>query len=120
MKYSRFDTGNFFVLPGSPIYEWKAKNFMSMHSRGKVRDALNLSTNDIAVAIVGSPFSYRSVWREHAIVMQAILHVTRINWKGGFSLKLLFWSVGLPSSYGRALQVKDHSFCANQDFAVHT
>lgn len=103
MKYSHFDDGNFFVLPGSPVYEWKAEDFMSMYNREKVRHALNLSIHDIAVAVVGSPFSYRNVWREHAIIMQAVLPLTR---KGGFSLKLLFSSVGLPSGYNRALQVK--------------
>lgn len=102
MKYSHFDDGNFFVLPGSPVYEWKAEDFMSMYNREKVRDALNLSIHDIAVAVVGSPFSYRNVWREHAIIMQAVLPLTR---KGGFSLKLLFSSVGLPSGYNRALQI---------------
>eukprot|EP00250_Pteridium_aquilinum_P016552 c23159_g1_i1 orf=709-3948(-) len=105
MKYSQFDTGNFFVLPGSPIYEWEAEDFMSMHTREEVRGALNLSVHDIAVAVVGSPFSYKSAWREHAIIMQAILPLVSTTQNGGFSIKLFFWSVGSVNGYNRALQI---------------
>ncbi|MCO5599433.1 hypothetical protein L7F22_053537 [Adiantum nelumboides] len=103
MKYSQLDTGNFYVLPGSPIPGFEADEFMSKHSRDEVRSIFNLSTHDIAVAVVGSPFSYKSVWREHAIVMQAISPLAKALEREGVSMRLMIWSVGSTNNYSKAL-----------------
>ncbi|KAI5075198.1 hypothetical protein GOP47_0009865 [Adiantum capillus-veneris] len=105
MKYNQFDTGNFFVLPGSPIPGFEADKFMSKHSREEVRSLYKIGAHDIAVAVVGSPFSYKSVWREHAIVMQAISPLAKVLQKGGVSMRFMIWSVGSTNNYSRALQI---------------
>lgn len=108
MEYSLLDSGNFFVLPGSPTCVWEAEQYMSTHTREEVRGALNLRSHDIAIAVVGSPFSYKGVWREHAIVMQAILPLARDiqnSRTDSFSLKLFFLSGGFSSGYNTALQI---------------
>ncbi|KAH7299398.1 hypothetical protein KP509_24G009500 [Ceratopteris richardii] len=101
MMYGRFDRGNFYVLPGSPIPEFEARSFMSMHSRKEIRGLLNLSTHDIAIAVVGSPFSYRSAWRGYAIVMQAILPLDEFVQSKGLQLQIMTWS----AASSRALKI---------------
>ena len=109
MEYSQCDTGNFFVIPGSPVPVWQAEHYMSLahHNRDEARASLDLGPQDIAVAIVGSSgLPYKGVWREHAMVMQAMLPISRELQKKSFSLKLFFFmSAGSSAGYKVSLQV---------------
>ena len=58
---------------------------LAHHNREEARASLDLGSQDIAVAIVGShALSYKGVWREHAMVMQAILPISRELQKKSF------------------------------------
>lgn len=114
MMHSLFDTGNFYVIPGSPVDLWEIKSYMIAHNRDEVQKKFGLSSQDITLAVVGSPFTYKGVWREHAIVMRAILPVLdKLNQaenENHLSLKLIFISGNSISSYRHVLQEMAHHF----------
>ena len=111
MIYTTLDTGNFFVIPGSPLDVWKAKEYMRTHSRSSLRANHNLGPNEFAIAVVGSPFLYDGLWREHALVMRALVRVLPLL-GGDTTAKTLrrthLFVMGHGnqfSNYGAALQV---------------
>ena len=112
MIYTTLDTGNFFVIPGSPLDVWEAKEYMLTHSRASLRANHNLGANELAIAVVGSPFLYDGLWREHALVMQALARVLPSLGGGDAAAKtsrrihLFVMGHGNQfSNYGAALQV---------------
>ena len=113
MIYTALDTGNFFVIPGSPTEVWTAEKYKLSHSQEGLRAQYRLRPDDSVVAIVGSPFLYHGLWREHALVMRALARaVSRVlddaSPKGGKRFHLFIIGHGnQSSSYGSALQVTD-------------
>jgi hypothetical protein len=112
MIYTVLDTGNFFVIPGSPIEVWTAEKYKLSHSRERLRAQYRLQPDDSVIAVVGSPFLYHGLWREHALVMRALARavskVCDVSTKGGRRIQLLIIGHGnQSSSYGAALQVTD-------------
>lgn len=109
MMHTLLDTGNFLVVPGSPKDVWDVKSYMKSHSRDRLRQAFGFTSEDIVLTIVGSPFSYKGVWREHAMVMQSVLPMldktSQVYNKDGTALKLLFVGSNSGSSYGSVIQV---------------
>lgn len=110
MIYTMLDTGNFFVIPGSPEEVWTAEEYKLTHSRESLRAQHRLRPEDFAIAVVGSPFLYQGLWREHALVMRAlaraILKIRDASSKGGRRVQLLIVGHGYQSSsYGATLQV---------------
>ncbi|KAL5989279.1 hypothetical protein ACLOJK_010169 [Asimina triloba] len=73
MMYAMFDAGNYYVIPGSPDEAWEAHYTMDLHPRHNSRTELGYRSEDLVVAIVGSQFSYRGLWLEHALVLQALV-----------------------------------------------
>lgn len=74
--YSPCDTGNFFVIPGSPAEAWEVDHFIGSH-QDSLRDKMNFSSDDFVIAVVGSPLLYGGMWLEHALVLQAMLPLLR-------------------------------------------
>ncbi|KAK8565752.1 hypothetical protein V6N13_020831 [Hibiscus sabdariffa] len=72
MIYSTFDTGNYYVIPGSPADVWKGESAMHTH-KDNWRVNMGYGTDDVLIAIVGSEFMYRGLWLEHALILQALL-----------------------------------------------
>ncbi|XP_007051667.2 PREDICTED: uncharacterized protein LOC18614048 [Theobroma cacao] len=72
MIYSAFDTGNYYVIPGSPAEAWKGENAMNLYKDNQ-RMKMGYGPDEVLIAIVGSQFMYRGLWLEHAIVLQALL-----------------------------------------------
>ncbi|GMI66802.1 hypothetical protein like AT4G01210 [Hibiscus trionum] len=72
MIYSTFDTGNYYVIPGSPADVWKGESAMHTY-KDNWRVNMGYGTDDILIAIVGSEFMYRGLWLEHALILQALL-----------------------------------------------
>ncbi|OMO64360.1 Glycosyl transferase, family 1, partial [Corchorus capsularis] len=72
MMYSAFDTGNFYVVPGSPGEAWKGENAMKLYKDNQ-RISMGYRPDEILIAIVGSQFMYRGLWLEHALVLEALL-----------------------------------------------
>jgi hypothetical protein len=71
------DTGNFLVISGSPKDVWDVKSYMKLHSRTELRETLGFKSGDVVLTIVGSPFTYQGVWREHAMVMKAVVPILK-------------------------------------------
>ncbi|KAL6614890.1 hypothetical protein ACP70R_037160 [Stipagrostis hirtigluma subsp. patula] len=72
VMYAAFDSGNYFVIPGSPTEAFQADSFINESYHQDVRISLGLGPNDFVVAIVGSPFSYGEVLMEEALVLKAV------------------------------------------------
>lgn len=107
MMYSVFDSGNFFVIPGSPKETWEAEHFMALNRKEDLLSKLSFKSDDFVIVVVGSQFSYTGIWREHALVMQATLHLMakfKMNDSIGTSLRLVIVSNNFNSTYGVALQ----------------
>lgn len=106
MIYSSLDSGNFFVIPGSPIETWEAEHFMATQKTEDSRIQLGFDSKDFVIVVVGSPFVYKGMWLEHTLVMQAILPLmTEFKEKSGKAthLKLVIMSSN-SSTYDMALQ----------------
>ncbi|KAK1283554.1 hypothetical protein QJS10_CPB21g00300 [Acorus calamus] len=72
MLYSTLDTGNFFVIPGTPVDVWTAERYMMTHSRHMLRKINGFSEDDLIVVIIGNSFSYNMPPREYETVMNTI------------------------------------------------
>lgn len=70
--YAAFDSGNYFVIPGSPREAIQADSFIAKSNHQDVRISLGLGPNDFVIAIVGSPFSYGRNLIEEALILQAV------------------------------------------------
>ncbi|XP_077251260.1 glycosyl transferase family 1 protein [Tasmannia lanceolata] len=73
MVYSTFDSGNYFVIPGSPAPAWEAYNFMALNDGHDLQVDMGYRPEDFIIAIVGSQFSYSGFWLEHALALQALV-----------------------------------------------
>lgn len=71
MIYSKFDTGNYFVIPGSPTEAWEADNLMAFN-REQLHAKMGRAADDFVVAVVGSQFMYKGLWLEQALILQAL------------------------------------------------
>ncbi|XP_071691095.1 uncharacterized protein [Rutidosis leptorrhynchoides] len=71
MLYAAFDTGNYFVVPGSPSEVCDVDNTAIVHNQN-VRSNMNIGENDFVVGIVGSELLYKGMWVEHALVLKAL------------------------------------------------
>lgn len=74
--YSPCDTGNYFVIPGSPAEAWEVDHFMGSH-QDSLHDKMDFSSDDFIIAITGSQLLYGGMWLEHALVLQAMLPLLR-------------------------------------------
>ncbi|PSS03984.1 Glycosyl transferase, family 1 protein [Actinidia chinensis var. chinensis] len=72
MFYAACDSGNYFVIPGSPAEAWEAGNFMVSY-KDKPHVNMDYGPDDFVVVIVGSQLLYRGFWLEHAFVLKALL-----------------------------------------------
>lgn len=124
MIYTMLDTGNFFVIPGSPAEVWIAEEYKVTHSRESLRAQHGLRPDDSVIAVVGSPFLYNGLWREHALVMRAlaraILMIGDTLSKDGRCVQLLIVGHGNQSSnYGATLQVTDQQMMSVFSAQLH-
>ena len=109
MMHTLLDTGNFLVIPGSPKDIWDVKSYMNIHSRGESRQMLGFKSGDVVLTIVGSPFTYKGVWREHAMVMKAVSSISKKLSEGNkedrAAVKLLLVSNNPVNNYSQIVQV---------------
>ncbi|XWS35848.1 hypothetical protein CRYUN_Cryun20dG0031500 [Craigia yunnanensis] len=73
MIYYTFDTGNYYVIPGSPAEAWKGENAMNLYQDNQHMKMGYDEPAKVLIAIVGSQFMYRGLWLEHALILQALL-----------------------------------------------
>ncbi|KAF7113008.1 hypothetical protein RHSIM_RhsimUnG0170000 [Rhododendron simsii] len=108
MLYSVLDTGNFFVIPGSPIDVWAAEGYSKSHSKMQLRTDNGFNKDDMLVLIVGSSFFYNELSWEYAVAMHDIgplllKYARGKDSKGAF--KFLFLGGNSTDGYTDALQV---------------
>lgn len=108
MMYSMVDTGNYFVIPGSPIEAWEADNFMAL-DKSNIRSGMDYGPNDFIIVIVGNQLLYKGLWLEHALVLQALLALVKDFPEDGHSnssslLKLIILSGDSSSNYSKAVE----------------
>ncbi|XWS75245.1 hypothetical protein CRYUN_Cryun01aG0069000 [Craigia yunnanensis] len=105
--YSMLDTGNFLVIPGSPVDVWGAKSYSKTHAKKQLRKENGFSMDDMVVLVVGSSFFYDKLSWDYAVAMHTIgpllMRYARRNEAGG-SFKFIFLSGNSTDGYNDALQ----------------
>ena len=107
MIYSTFDTGNYYVIPGSPAEVWKGETAMNLYKDNQ-RMKMGYEPDEVLIAIVGSQFMYRGLWLEHALILQALLPLFADFSSGNNSNshpKIIVLSSDSTSSYSMAVEV---------------
>lgn len=105
--YSKFDTGNYIVIPGSPTEAWEADS-LTVFNREQLYSKMGLATDDFVVAIVGSQFTYKSLWLEQALILQAVkpLITEFVPGNGSSSgLKIFVLTGDSTGNYTKAVEV---------------
>ncbi|KAM7274825.1 hypothetical protein ACFE04_016691 [Oxalis oulophora] len=108
INYAMFDAGNYYVVPGSPAKAWEAHISNSLY-KDNLRVKMGLETDDLVIAIVGSQFVYKSLWLEHALILEALLPLlANSSDDNGLSshphLKILVLSGESNSNYSVAIE----------------
>ncbi|KAF3434117.1 hypothetical protein FNV43_RR25220 [Rhamnella rubrinervis] len=107
MLYSVLDSGNFFVIPGSPVDVWAAESYSKTHSKIQLRNNNGFSEDDLLVLVVGSSLFYNELSWDYAVAMHAIgpllVKYARRKDPGG-SFKFAFLCGNSTDGYGDALQ----------------
>lgn len=121
MLYSVLDTGNFFVVPGSPVDVWAAESYSKTQSKYQLRKNRGFSTDDILVLVVGSSIFYNDLSWDYAVAMHAIgpllTKYARRKDEGG-SFKFVFLCGNSTDGYDDALQVVNYSLLHYRDYAL--
>lgn len=107
MIYSTFDSGNYYVIPGSLAEAWKGENAMNLYKDNQ-RMKMGYGPDEILIAIVGSQFMYRGLWLEHALILQALLPLFADFSSGNNSSsypKIIVLSSASTSNYNMAVEV---------------
>jgi hypothetical protein len=108
MLYSVLDTGNFFVIPGSPVDVWAAESYRKTQSKYQLRKDNGFSEDDMLVVVVGSSFFHNDLSWDYAVAMHAIgpLLIKYARRKdAGSSFKFVFLCGNSTNGYDDALKV---------------
>ncbi|KAJ4720680.1 Glycosyl transferase, family 1 [Melia azedarach] len=107
MLYSVLDTGNFFVIPGSPLDVWAAEIYSKTHAKYQLREENGFRKDDIVVLVIGSAFFYNELSWDYAVAMHdlgpLLIKYARRNYVGG-SFKFVFLCGNSTDGYNDALQ----------------
>lgn len=107
MLYSVLDTGNFFVIPGSPVDVWTAESYSKTQSKSQLRRDEGFREDDMLVLVIGSSFFYNYLSWDYAVAMHAIgpllIKYARKKDSGG-SFKFVFLCGNSTDGYDDALQ----------------
>lgn len=92
MLYSVLDTGNFFVIPGSPVDVWSAERYSQTHFKHQLRELNGFQRDDLVVLVIGSSLFYNELSWDYAVAMHAIgpLLVKYARRSDGGSYKFVF------------------------------
>ncbi|PKU86561.1 uncharacterized protein LOC110099352 [Dendrobium catenatum] len=85
LLYTSLDSGNFYVIPGSPADVWSAKRYITSHSRLALREKYGFNEDDLIITVMGSYFFYDDMPWSYAASMltQQFMKITRIKDLGG-------------------------------------
>ena len=119
MIYSTFDSGNYFVIPGSPAEVWEVDNFIASH-RDSPRVKMGYGPDDFVIALVRSQFLYKGLWLEHALILQALLPLVAefpVDNNSNSHLKIIIISGNSANNYSVAVEVW---LCMHVDFGLNS
>ncbi|KAI3778351.1 hypothetical protein L2E82_07590 [Cichorium intybus] len=122
MLYSVLDTGNFFVIPGSPIDVWAAERYLKSHSKSQLRIKNGFGEDDMLVLVVGSSFFYNELSWDYAVAMHnlgPLLTNYAREGDAGPIFKFLFVCGNSSSAYNDALQDIAGHLGLNRDSVGH-
>ncbi|XP_027364871.1 uncharacterized protein LOC113871967 isoform X2 [Abrus precatorius] len=107
MLYGALDTGNFFVIPGSPVDVWAAESYGKTHTKDQLRELSGFGKNDMVVLVVGSSVFYDDLSWDYAVAMHSIgpllTRYARRN-DAAESFKFVFLCGNSTDGYDDALQ----------------
>ncbi|KAL3649966.1 hypothetical protein CASFOL_006369 [Castilleja foliolosa] len=122
MLYSMLDTGNFFVVPGSPVDFWAADSYSKTHSKSQLRKENGFDDDDLLVVILGSSFFYYELAWDYTVAMHDLEHLL-LNYAGsndvGFTSKFIFLCGNSSKDYSDALQDAAARLRLNQGSLKH-
>ncbi|XP_027936083.1 uncharacterized protein LOC114191105 [Vigna unguiculata] len=72
MLYSGVDTGNLFVIPGSPVDVWAAERYRETHGKDQLRELSGFDKYDMVILVVGSSVFYDELSWDYAVAMHSI------------------------------------------------
>ncbi|XP_047956041.1 uncharacterized protein LOC125201826 isoform X1 [Salvia hispanica] len=105
--YSVLDTGNFYVIPGSPKDVWAAESYSETHSKYQMRKEKGFQDDDLLVLVLGSSFFYYDLAWDYAVAMHDLEPVL-LKYAGqndvGFTSKFIFLCGNSSRQYSDALQ----------------
>ncbi|XP_057471754.1 uncharacterized protein LOC130760449 isoform X1 [Actinidia eriantha] len=107
MLYSVLDTGNFFVIPGSPVDVWAAESYSRSHSKIQLRRDNGFSKGDMLVLVIGSSFFYNELSWDYAVATHDLGPLLMKYARGKNSreaFKFLFLCGNATDGYSEALQ----------------
>lgn len=109
MMYSSLDTGNFYVVPGSPANVWEAERYTISHSQSQVRKENGFDDGDFVVLVIGSSFFYDELPWEYAAIMHTLMpEITKIiktEGSGGKFKLVVLCGDSAAAAYNSAFQV---------------
>ncbi|KAJ4797339.1 UDP-Glycosyltransferase superfamily protein [Rhynchospora pubera] len=110
--YSPFDSGNFYVIPGSPAEVLRADAVLKNKNDVSMRQKYGFNPDDFIVSVVGSHFLYSGIMLEHAVVLKALaplLKQFRSKNETHSRLKVRILSSNLTDAYKVAIEAAAHS-----------
>lgn len=72
MMHTALDTGNFFVVPGSPVDVWSAELYFRSHSKDQLRLDNGFKKDEILILVTGSSFFFTELPFDHAAAMHVL------------------------------------------------
>ncbi|KAF9674942.1 hypothetical protein SADUNF_Sadunf10G0180100 [Salix dunnii] len=72
MLYSVLDTGNFFVIPGSPVDVWAVESYSKTHDKHQLRVDHGFSEDDLVVLVVGGSFFYEELSWDYTVALHTL------------------------------------------------
>ncbi|KAG9441744.1 hypothetical protein H6P81_017598 [Aristolochia fimbriata] len=108
MLYNMLDTGNFFVISGTPADVWAADRFARFHSKNQVRVDNGFLDDDLIIVVVGSSLFYNELPWDYTVAMHTIGHflmkLKRAQDHQGGSFKFVFLCGNSTDVYDETLQ----------------
>ncbi|KAI5017861.1 hypothetical protein ZWY2020_042749 [Hordeum vulgare] len=105
LLYSPVDTGNFLVIPGSPVDIWAAKRYGLSQSQGTIRNQHGIKEEDVVVLVVGSYLFFDELPWDYVTVLRASApHVMDMSRTKKLGVQFIFFCGNGTDAYNSAFQ----------------
>ncbi|KAG9159518.1 hypothetical protein Leryth_026899 [Lithospermum erythrorhizon] len=121
MLYSLVDSGNFFVIPGSPRDTWSAESYSIAHSRTQLRVEYGFDKEDMLILVVGSSFFPDELSWNYAVTMNDIESLL-VKYAGGNNIetfKFIFLCGNSSEEYHETLKDVSSRLGLEQGSLIH-